>query len=102
MPTDLEILKDLEKELGIELREIKGEVRFDERGFKTDGNQNVVGLSLYAAGLSECPPEIVQLQNLTALDLSGNHLSALPPEITQLQNLTTLDLSGNHLSALPP
>jgi internalin A len=102
MPTDLEILKELEKELGIELREIKGIVRGDESGRKTDANQNVVGLSLYAAGLRALPPEIGQLQNLIELDLSRNQLSTLPPEIGQLQNLTALDLWSNQLSALPP
>jgi internalin A len=102
MPTDLEILKVLEKELGIELREIKGEVRVNKTGCKIDGNQNVVGLSLFSAGLSELPPEIGQLQNLTELKLWGNQLSALPPEIGQLQNLTKLNLWGNQLSALPP
>jgi small GTP-binding protein len=59
-------------------------------------------LNLNDQGLTELPPEIVQLTSLTRLDLSGNQLTELPPELFQLTNLTSLNLYGNQLTALPP
>jgi len=101
MASDLEIIKQLEKEIRIELRELEGEVRYDTKAYKTDSNQNVTGLYLNYTGLKEFPLIIMQLKNLTELYLYYNQLSTLPGEIYQLKNLTKLYLYNNQLSTLP-
>lgn len=51
MSTDLEIIKELEEEIGIELKELEGKVEDNTKAYKTDDNQNVIGLYVRNAGL---------------------------------------------------
>lgn len=53
------------------------------------------------AGLSELPPQLLNLPALAALDVSGNGLTVLPASIGQLTGLTRLALGRNQLTALP-
>lgn len=127
MPTDLELIKELEREIGIDLTQ---EEIIDYSGilrgaYQIDFNahvirlaledlelkdfprtimkfKNLVYLSLYDNQVRKFPPEIKQLTNLTELYLAQNQLSTLPPEITKLTNLTKLNLFNNRLSVLPP
>ena len=101
MASDLETIKELEKETGIKLKELKGKVRYGTKAYKTDSNQNVTGLYLNDAKLKEFPSIILQLKNLTELYLYDNQLSTLPGEISQLKNLTNLYLFDNQLTRLP-
>ncbi len=127
MPTDPEIIKELEKEIGIELTE-KKKIAYSETykgAYQKNSKNHVVRLaleqlklvdfphtilelknlkylSLYTNQLIALPPEINRLTNLTVLNFSSNQLSDLPPEITRLTNLTALSLSSNQLIALPP
>ena len=124
MSTDLELIKQLEKEIGKKFKE--GEIDFgnpNQQAYQRNSTGDVIKLTLYKGKLGKfprtipkfrkleslslfdnqrnsLPPEITQLTNLTVLDLSSNQLSTLPPEITQLKNLTTLYLWGNQLSTL--
>lgn len=59
-------------------------------------------LDLYDLGLTQVPPEIVQLSSLVELNLGKNRLTSLPPEIGQLSALTKLWLHENQLTSLPP
>lgn len=126
MPTDLELIKQLEKEIGTTLEEA-AMLTYARSGtvYQVDSNGNVVRLalesrelkalprtvlkfkkleylSLYDNKLSKLPHEITQLTNLTILVLHANRLGTLPSEIKLLTNLTYLDLSDNQLSTLPP
>jgi internalin A len=58
-------------------------------------------LVLSALGVTEIPPEIVQLNDLQALYLHENELESLPAEIGRLNNLLRLSLGYNQLSSLP-
>lgn len=104
MPTDLELIKQLEKEIGTELTEEEEITNEDiyEGAYQTDSNGHVIRLALNGLQLKELPRTILKFRKLVYLDLYDNQLSTLPPEITKLKNLTTLDLSSNQLSTLPP
>lgn len=55
-----------------------------------------------ACGLTEFPPEILELADtLEVLDLSGNRLTALPPALSRLRHLRILFCSGNPFTVLP-
>jgi internalin A len=124
MTNDLEIIKELEKELNFELKNKKTNVRWSDKAYQTDKNHNVIGLALYNMKLeqiskivfelknlnslylevnliTEIPSEIGQLKNLTELGLVSNQLTELPAEITQLKNLCQLGLGNNKLRKLP-
>ncbi|MCH7762605.1 MAG: leucine-rich repeat domain-containing protein [Candidatus Marinimicrobia bacterium] len=62
-------------------------------------NSTVLGLK--GCGLTQFPPEIVELTNLTELNLSDNQLTTLPEVIGKLTNLTILELNNNQLATLP-
>ena len=101
MSDDLEIIEELEKELGFHIRRVGDE----EEGrifYRLDVDGDVVALSLSLVGLRTTPPSIAKLTNLTQLHLWDNRLTSLPPEITQLTNLTQLHLWDNRLTSLPP
>ncbi len=56
MPTDLEIIQQLAKDLGLALEEREKIGPFKAAGYQMDGQQNVTNLSLHHLGLME-PPE---------------------------------------------
>jgi len=64
------------------------------------GSWNSAELSL-AAGLTELPPEILDLEALEVLDLSGNRLKSLPAGFSRLKKLRILFLSGNEFEEVP-
>jgi hypothetical protein len=126
MPTDLELIKQLRKEIGIKLKEEEIDYSITYRGaYQRNSTGDVIRLalehdqlkefprtilkfrkleylSLYGNQLGTLPPEIAQWKNLMEINLNGNQLSTLPPEITQLTNLTKLYLYSNQLRTLPP
>ena len=103
MPTDLEFIKQLEKEIGTELKEEEITYEnFNKGAYQRDSNGRVIRLSLEFLQLKEFPRTILKFRNLDHLSLYRNQLSTLPPEISQLKKLNTLYLSGNQLSMLPP
>jgi internalin A len=99
--SDLDIIRQLEKRLGIEIKEVN-ENNFSMSGssFVTDKDK-ITKLSLYGQQLKEFPPEIIELKNLTDLFLGDNRFSDLPSSISKLKNLTSLSFSSNQFSDLP-
>ena len=124
--TDLELIKQLEQEIGRKLPQISlDKISSDlDNGYAVDENNDVVGLnldkselytipnallnlknlhrlSLYSKKIYELPESFGQLQNLSSLDLSDNQLKDLPASFGQLQNLSVLVLENNQLKELP-
>jgi len=62
---------------------------------------NSTKLYLTNCGLTQFPPEILELTNLTELDLNRNKLATVPETIRNLTNLTMLNLGSNRLTSLP-
>jgi Leucine-rich repeat (LRR) protein len=129
--TDLELITELEKQIGEEIprleverdiaevfREINAEftkagnvdldkveeLQFGEEGIVLNSNNRVVyfNVSVEKQNRTTLLETVVQLEQLLILDLSENELRDLPPEIGNLQNLTWLYLRNNPLSFLPP
>ncbi|MCV6638838.1 hypothetical protein [Candidatus Albibeggiatoa sp. nov. NOAA] len=103
---DLQIIKQLEQEIGQKLAQVKiDEVDIDfinrENGYAVDQNNNVIGLSLSQLKLAQIPNAVLLLKNLQKLSIIGNDIEILPTSFGQLQNLTYLDLSFNQLKKLP-
>ncbi len=127
MASDMEILKALGEEIGVELRpfSMSSLTHYGAVGYAFDETKRVIGLALSERAvetvhailfqlqslqtlylsfnrLTSLPPEIAQLRSLQTLYLHSNRLTSLPPEIAQLRSLQTLDLSFNRLTSLPP
>jgi small GTP-binding protein len=99
MPTDLQIIAQLEKEIGKKLNWIV----HDEitclltNGYATDDNKNIVELALYNINRISDISVLNELTNLTLLELSGNRISDISV-LKDLKNLTTLYLGHNQIS----
>ena len=108
MATDLEILKQLEKETGGRLHKLslttimETSVDIEGNGYAIDKNGRIIGLKLSRLKLEFFPSSILQLNHLLELNLLGNRISYLPSEIGNLINLEYLDLYGNRIASLPP
>jgi GTPase SAR1 family protein len=104
MPTDLELIKQLEKEIGSELTEEKeiSHVEIYQGAYEKDSKGHVIHLALEDLKLKQIPKTIYEFKYLTSLSLYKSQLSILPSRISKLTNLTRLDLYNNNLSTLPP
>jgi hypothetical protein len=100
MSKDLEILKKIEKKLGIELEKVDKELFKKEhpaRGYCTDDDDNnIMGLDLFQLKISDISA-LKDLQNLTRLSLGGNQISNIS-SLKDLQKLTLLHLYHNQIS----
>ena len=101
MSNDLQIIRQLEKVIGIELSEFEGEDGSLNETYQLDEHQNVTILHLDRAGLKAIPQLIFQLKGLMVLPLGWNKITRVPSGIRQLQCLTELSLYGNQLTELP-
>ncbi|MCP4213645.1 MAG: GTP-binding protein [bacterium] len=101
MASDLEIIKQLEKQLGFKLEKRS----IDDMEYKkcyaveTDDPGCVTGLSLYDCKLTDISP-LGGLKALTVLNLHNNQLSDISP-LRGLKALTKLDVRNNRLISLP-
>ena len=101
--TDLEIIRKIEDELLVQLKEIE-EIRWDRKGFILDEYKAVVGLGLYACNIQNHQKVFAllkQLPNLTSLALNENDIFDISP-IAELSNLKFLDLSYNTITNMSP
>ncbi|MFC2140671.1 leucine-rich repeat domain-containing protein [Acidobacteriota bacterium] len=96
MAKDLGIIKQLEKAIGKELKQLNlEEIIGTTRGYAID--ENVIGLNLYAVKKISVYSFLNSLKNLTVLDLSDNQLSDIS-FLSDLTNLTHLNLEINQIS----
>ncbi len=117
MPSEPEIIKQLEEEIGKPLGGVSidgsyvaafgAHIGFDDFcedhwwGLFFDDDKNVVGLAITNGGLKTVPPHILNLRHLRRIDLSANRITAFPDEVLQLPNLELIDLSDNLIAKLP-
>ncbi|TFF89526.1 MAG: TIR domain-containing protein, partial [Promethearchaeota archaeon] len=94
-----EIIENLEVSIGKSLPEVK-RINYDTLGVKYDGNK-LIGLGLYACGLTTLPDSFSQLKNLQYLILRNNRLTTLPDSFGDLKSLQKLWLYDNKLTTLP-
>jgi len=114
MPTDLEIIKELEKEIGAELKEIKDKKGFDDLvtrnpiwGYFLDESMNIIGLGLddvrqgKKIRSNSFPNSITRLKYLKKLSMYNQYLQKLPYQIVELSNIEYFRFSHNRLTVFP-
>jgi internalin A len=102
MPSDLAIIKKLEKKLGRKFEPIFSEEQFPyPMQYEVNDAEEVIKLRLCRLELQKVPIDILQLDNLQWLDLSLNRLTTWPVEMAQLQSLQLLSLADNQLTKWP-
>lgn len=69
--------------------------------FRNSSSASSSDLNLSGLGLTEVPPELLQLTNLRSLDLSDNPIHSLPSEFSKLRNLKSLRMNNNQLNEFP-
>jgi hypothetical protein len=101
--SDLEILKEIEDEIGIKFKKVEYDIRdmFGVGAYYSIKKKTIVGISIREISLKKVPKEISALVNLKSLDLSNNQISEIPKEISALVNLERLILYSNQISKIP-
>lgn len=97
MSKDLEILKQVERQIGMELKRLDhNTIGGFINGYAIDENESVIGLNLYALEKPDIS-FVEDFKNLTLLILRDNPISDFSV-IKDLKNLRTLDLSYNQIT----
>jgi internalin A len=99
MSDDLKLVKQLEKEIGIELRRVPLERIGDigVTGFAADDNWRVRGLAIWKKNLLRLPALLSKFQRLEKLILSDNQILDIS-SLKELKGLTELRLYNNKIS----
>jgi hypothetical protein len=82
MANDLEIIKQLEKEIGgkLEIEELEKISDYFISGvYAVDEENRVIGLNLGQKGLSKIPQTLLKLSHLNVLNLVGNKIVNISP-----------------------
>jgi internalin A len=95
MSKDLEIIRQLEKQLKIKLNQLE-EINFAQIGYVVDEQGNVTGLSLYGVGINDISA-IKRLTNLNDLYLYSNLITDISA-VMNLTNLSKLYLGSNKIT----
>jgi small GTP-binding protein len=101
MTSDLELIKQLEEEIGRKLKEREYETIMgdNKQGFALDVHRTVVGLNLDNFKLERVPESLSIFRNIERLSLYGNKLKDVSG-LSGLDSIKKLDLSDNKLSDL--
>jgi small GTP-binding protein len=102
MPSDMELIKQLEKEIGRKLEERKFEEigNYRNHGYAIGENGEVVGLNLDKIGLKPVPVSLSKFHHLKILRLYDTNLTDIS-FLQGLSNLKKLDLISNQIKELP-
>ena len=101
--SDLDYIKQIEKELEIELK-LLDQIEWDSRGYTVNQGGAVVEVALYNCEICDITSIIVPLAALTCLatlNMGHNLINDLTP-LAALTHLTTLKLCDNQISNLMP
>jgi small GTP-binding protein len=99
MPTDLELIKKLEREIGrnLDKREFQNIEMYSQQGFAINDNENVIGLNLDEIRLAPLPVTLSKFQNLEKLRLYRTEIRDIS-FIQDFGHLTSLDLRDNKIT----
>ncbi|MDQ1350406.1 MAG: internalin, partial [Acidobacteriota bacterium] len=103
MPTDLELIEQLKKEIGVNLEELNHVKIMPDRlkGFSMDGNRSVTALNLCDIKLGDLSTSISKFKNLRKLNLLNTQLSDVS-FLKGLVYLFELSLTGNQITDISP
>ncbi len=98
MPSDIELINQLEKEIGRKLEERKFEEigEYGQKGYAIVENGEVVGLNLDTIELKPVPVSLSKFHHLKKLNLINTNLTDIS-FLQGLSNLTQLDLRSNQI-----
>jgi len=102
--TDLDIVKNIEKELNVKLEKLDKIEWWGRNGYTLNQNGQVTGLVLHSCeikNLNRIISLLKELKNLTKLSLGRNELSDISP-LKELMNLMELNLDSNRFSDIFP
>jgi hypothetical protein len=127
MNSDLEIIKELEREIGLnhplpkrglleripKIPDGKDEIAYENMaewncyGYFVDEKNNVVGLAIasssrHTLNLKKIPSTLFKLKHLKTLNLADNQITTIPDEITTLHELERLQLLFNNITEIKP
>ncbi|MEA3450884.1 MAG: leucine-rich repeat domain-containing protein, partial [Bacteroidota bacterium] len=98
--TDIQTIKQIEKELNIKLEKVD-EIKYNtKKGYTLNEQAEIIELGLYECEIKDLNRIIdflKDLKSLTTLNLRSNNISDIS-FLKDLKNLTTLDLSANEIS----
>ncbi len=103
MNRDLQIIRQIEQELGVKLTQVD-EIKWDTRGYVLNKNKEVTGLGLFDCKIKDLKriiSPLKELKSLTKLALRKNQISDISP-LKELKSLTKLALSFNIISDISP
>jgi internalin A len=102
MGNDLEIIKQIEKQVGkiLEQMAIEDVMLKIYSGYATDQDENVIGLNLYNTKISDISL-LTDLPYLTHLKLIYNQITDISP-LKELPNLKRLDIDNNQITDISP
>jgi small GTP-binding protein len=97
MADDMELIKQLEKEIGGKLKQVEFDGLWRDKVFSMNKNGNVNGLNLDNMKLQKIPLIITKFHHLKKLSLNRNKISDISM-LKELGNLTLLNLRNNQIS----
>ncbi len=101
--SDLDIIREIEKEIGRKLEKLPyyDPMTRSDIGFNADNSGNITHLILESIELNEIPSAIIKLIKLKKLSVYDNQLTQIPKGISKLTCLESLILERNRLAKLP-
>ena len=100
---DLEIIKQIEKILKVELQLID-KIEYYKKGYSLNQNKQIIGLNITDCeikDLNRIISPLKELKSLTELNLSGNQISDIST-LKDLKSLIELNLNRNEISDVSP
>ncbi|MBT7778515.1 MAG: GTP-binding protein [Rhodospirillales bacterium] len=99
--SDLEILKNLEDEIGMKFRKLRRN-SFTTHCYVLDKRLDVVGMSIPHFDGKKLPVNLLKLKKIRRLYLNNLKMNVFPIELRELPNLEYVEFWNSKISHLPP
>lgn len=104
MQNDIEILSELEHEIGVKLKQHRHRrilFAYAKNCYSLDENNRITGLNIRDNKISIFPEAVTKLKHLQKINIEDNRISEISDSIKQLENLQDLLLDSNMLPYIP-
>lgn len=107
MHDDLEIIKQLENEIGLEIKSWSMSLKTERFGKETsracvfNDKGDAVELFLNSTQIKSFPTKVLELKELRVLHFFRSKLESIPPEINKLIHLEHLYIRGGSITSIP-
>jgi predicted ATP-binding protein involved in virulence len=93
--TDANVIKELEKEIRVQLKKVDEVERLERNTFKTNNYQKVIALDISDNTLSKIPKSVLKLNKLKTLNINQNQIKDITP-LLRIKGLEYLYCEDNH------